>query len=132
MLTRAAVARRLGKSIATVRRLEAAGELNPDQGWRGVRLFDEDEVGELRQRFVDEGSVPAAHSRWFARNPGERPTPTSARAADDDNELRALQRENSELRERLEVVRSAIDLWLEIGPRDEVLEALDAALGDRS
>src|SRR5882724_5400885 len=43
MLTRSGVAKRLGKSIATVRRMEGA-ELHPIRGANGVHLFDPDEV----------------------------------------------------------------------------------------
>jgi len=53
MLTRSQVARRLGKSVATVRRLEGM-ELYPRRDWRGVWRFDEAEVGAL-QRKMDAG-----------------------------------------------------------------------------
>src|SRR5690606_14384846 len=43
MLTRTGVARRLGKSIATVRRMEGV-ELHPTRDERGVHHFDPDEV----------------------------------------------------------------------------------------
>lgn len=43
MLTRSGVAKRLGKSLATVRRMEGA-ELHPTRGSNGVHLFDPDEV----------------------------------------------------------------------------------------
>jgi hypothetical protein len=43
MLTRSGVAKRLGKSIATVRRMEGV-ELHPTRGSNGVHLFDPDEV----------------------------------------------------------------------------------------
>lgn len=43
MLTRAQVADRLGRSVATVRRLEGV-VLHPSRGRRGVRLFEADEV----------------------------------------------------------------------------------------
>lgn len=43
MLTRSRVAKRLGRSIATVRRLEGV-ELHPVRDERGVLHFDEDEV----------------------------------------------------------------------------------------
>jgi hypothetical protein len=54
MLTRAQVARRLGKSIATIRRLEGT-HLFPSRDSRGVNQFHEDEV----ERFI-EGSSQAA------------------------------------------------------------------------
>jgi len=43
MMTRSGVAKRLGKSIATVRRMEGV-ELHPTLGGDGVHLFDPDEV----------------------------------------------------------------------------------------
>jgi hypothetical protein len=48
MLTRAGVARRLGKSIATVRRMEGV-ELHPEVDDRGVHWFDIREVDTLRR-----------------------------------------------------------------------------------
>ncbi len=46
MLTRAGVAKRLGKCVATVRRMEGV-ELHPTKNHRGVNLFDPDEVEEV-------------------------------------------------------------------------------------
>ncbi len=48
MLTRSAVAKRLGKSIATVRRMEGV-ELHPVRDERGVNLFDPAEVEQVAQ-----------------------------------------------------------------------------------
>jgi hypothetical protein len=53
MLTRAQVADRLGRSVATVRRLEGV-VLHPSRGRRGVRLFAADEV----ERVAREGYPP--------------------------------------------------------------------------
>jgi len=61
-LTRAEVARRLGKSIATVRRLEYR-VLFPARGERGVLRFDEADVERARR---DPDSLRFyARSRWF-------------------------------------------------------------------
>jgi hypothetical protein len=49
MLTRSGVAKRLGKSIATVRRMEGL-ELHPTRGSNGVHLFDPDEVDAAARR----------------------------------------------------------------------------------
>lgn len=46
MLTRGGVAKRLGKSIATVRRMEGV-ELHPVRDERGVHRFDPDEVEQI-------------------------------------------------------------------------------------
>jgi hypothetical protein len=61
-LTRAEVARRLGKSIATVRRLEYR-VLHPARDERGVFRFDEADVEHARR---DPDSLRVyARSRWF-------------------------------------------------------------------
>ena len=57
MLTRAAVAKRLGRSIATVRRLEG-NELHPWTDERGVHRFDAAEVDELARRAQESGLTP--------------------------------------------------------------------------
>jgi len=54
-MTRQQVAKRLGKSLATVRRLEGV-RLRPTQDSRGVHHFDPDEV-EALARDIDSGSV---------------------------------------------------------------------------
>jgi len=54
-MTRQQVAKRLGKSLATVRRLEGV-RLRPLQDSRGVHHFDPDEV-EALARDIDSGSV---------------------------------------------------------------------------
>jgi hypothetical protein len=61
-LTRIQVARRLGKSIATVRRLEGR-VLFPSRDWRGVHLFDDWEVEQLRERPAR--AFTYARSEWF-------------------------------------------------------------------
>jgi hypothetical protein len=67
VLTRSEVARRLNRSIATVRRLENL-VLHPIRGRNGVRLFDPLEVEIL----VREPSrmAPFCRSSWFERNRG--------------------------------------------------------------
>lgn len=56
MLTRSQVARRLGRSLATVRRLEGI-ELHPQRDARGVNLFDPDEVDAVASQLAESGSV---------------------------------------------------------------------------
>lgn len=51
-MTRGQVARRLGKSLATVRRLEGI-LLHPERDARGVHHFDEIEVDALADRIAD-------------------------------------------------------------------------------
>lgn len=61
-LTRSQVARRLGKSVATIRRLEGH-VLFPSQDWRGVHWFDDWEVEQLRERPAR--ACAYARSEWF-------------------------------------------------------------------
>jgi Helix-turn-helix domain len=58
-MTRQQVAKRLGRSVATVRRLEG-GRLRPTQDSRGVHQFDPDEVDALA-RDVESGRVALWH-----------------------------------------------------------------------
>lgn len=70
MLTRAQVAARLGKSVATVRRLEGV-VLHPHRGRNGVRLFNPYEV----ERVAREGYEPqlrSAHGRRTESTRGRR------------------------------------------------------------
>ncbi len=46
----------------------------------------------------------------------------------DDQEIVELRRENAELRGRLEVARSAVEILVERGLIDEVFDLFDAAL----
>ena len=73
MLTRSQVAKRLRRSIATVRRMEGH-ELHPQKDERGVHRFDAEEVAEV------------ARGRVHAR-------PTEGRASDDSDELLAFRQE---------------------------------------
>lgn len=64
MLTRAAVAKRLGKSIATVRRLEGR-VLFPIVDHRGVRRFHESQVEHVRLLMREGIAIPAARGAWL-------------------------------------------------------------------
>src|SRR4051812_29472397 len=63
-LTRSQVARRLGKSVATVRRLETS-VLQPKRGRSGTWLFDPDHVERLARS--PELARGRGRSRWFER-----------------------------------------------------------------
>jgi hypothetical protein len=63
MLTRNGVAKRLGKSIATVRRMENA-ELHPTRDARGVHRFSVDEVERVAR--ADPGSEERRHRMGLA------------------------------------------------------------------
>jgi hypothetical protein len=62
VLTRSQVARRLGKSISTVRRLEDRA-LHPIVGKRNVRYFDDWEVEQLKRN--PDRVASFAQSEWF-------------------------------------------------------------------
>ena len=63
-LTRSQVARRLGKSVATVRRLESR-VLHPKRGRSGAWLFDSDDVERLAR--CPELTRGRGRSKWFER-----------------------------------------------------------------
>jgi hypothetical protein len=97
-MTRQQVAKRLGKSLATVRRLEGV-RLRPTQDSRGVHHFDPDEV-EALARDIDSGSV----ALWQELRPGFR----DSAAADHGNECDCcaeLEQEADALRDLLEQQR---------------------------
>jgi hypothetical protein len=128
MLTRAQVAERIGKSIATVRRLQNGGELDSRQDRRGVYRFDERDVAELVERYSSGEHIAAARGESISTSriliDG-----ASGRVGDgDDTEVVDLRRENAELRGRLDVARSAVELLVERGLIDEVFDLFDAAL----
>ena len=126
MFTRAQVAERIGKSIATVRRLQHGGELNSRRDRRGVHLFDEWEVAELVERYSSGERITAA--RGESISPSRSRVGRAASRVGDDTEVVDLRRENAELRRRLDVARSAVELLVERGTIDEVFDLFDAAL----
>jgi len=98
MLTRAQVAARLGRSVATVRRLEGV-VLHPSRGRRGVRLFEKDEVdrvaregypAQLGDSLDTPVSAPARFTDRGSRNAERCPSPAT---------FHALQMELAETRE---------------------------------
>jgi len=128
MLTRAQVAERLGKSVATVRRLQDGGELDSHRDWRGVHLFDQWEVAELVERYSSGERITAARGESISRS-RTRVGGAPSRVGDgDDTEVMNLRRENAELRERLDVARSAVERLVEHGLTDEVFDLFNAAL----
>ena len=93
MLKRAQVAERIGKSIATVRRLQHGGELNSRRDRRGVHLFDEWEVAELVERYSCGERITAA--RGASISPSRARVGGAARRVGDgdDREVAELRRE---------------------------------------
>lgn len=128
MLKRAQVAERIGKSIATVRRLQHGGELNSRRDRRGVHLFDEWEVAELVERYSSGERITAARGESISATRIRVKRASSGVGDGDDTEVVDLRRENAELRRRLDVARSAVELLVERGTIDEVFDLFDAAL----
>ena len=125
MITRAQVAERIGKSIATVRRLQSGGELTSCRDRRGVHRFDERDVAELVERYSNGERIAAARGASISVS-RIRVGRTQSRVGD-DTEIADLRRENAELRERLDVARCAVELLVERGLIDEVFDLFDAA-----
>src|SRR6478752_2791194 len=94
-MTRQQVAKRLGKSLATVRRLEG-GRLNPLQDARGVHHFDPDEV-EALARDMETGRV----ALWQELRPASG-DPTSAHRDDSCAGCSELEEQVRALRARLD------------------------------
>jgi hypothetical protein len=87
MLTRSGVAKRLGKSIATVRRMEGV-ELHPTLGADGVHLFDPGEVDDVA--CGRRGPTPHRIADLTARGlvtEGDDPTDAESRVAELESEL---------------------------------------------
>jgi hypothetical protein len=124
MLTRSAVAKRLGRSLATVRRLEGH-ELFPQCDARGVHWFDEAEVAAVAQR-VARGEATSARGLWLTCLPAPfsreasplRPRP-SLRTAEADSstsnadEVARLRQENAELRADLADLSREVRLFVD-------------------
>jgi hypothetical protein len=73
MLTRSQVAAILGKSVATVRRMEGV-ELHPKRNRAGVHLFDPDEVATLRAEQRTAGGIHGSntyHRRSWLNEPAD-------------------------------------------------------------
>ncbi len=122
MLTRSAVAKRLGKSIATVRRMEGI-ELHPTRDERGVNPFDPAEVEQVAQTQRWGGARPhrIAGLDEYRRSveEGDRDDDTSPfsddsgeqSALDEMRELAAQMRHDAEMatreRQRMELLRAS-------------------------
>jgi|GEM_PF-2169693 len=61
MLTRSQVAKRIGRSLATVRRLEGSA-LHPEVDSRGIHRFDEREVAAVARSVKDTGTARRTHT----------------------------------------------------------------------
>jgi hypothetical protein len=148
MLKRSHVAKRLGRRLATVRRLEGV-ELHPIIDGDGVHLFDEAEVEQIAARVrrvpSDNGSVasPNTHARsaWLKAELARR-----ARKDDEDREhaarlqaqraeLEALDRQRAEERDRLQRIRENEERRAQVAARahlDAIREDVVLLLADAS
>jgi DNA-binding transcriptional MerR regulator len=132
-LTRSQVARRLGRSISTVRALEAQGVLSPGRGPRGQRLFEVEEVDEvLAQAAVTGRTLP-----WLeALYANDSPEPAAQMRQDliaARCQIAALEGNGEALRAELESVRAqvleVVEVLLNTTPRRaSVLAALERLL----
>jgi len=119
MLSRSAVAKLLGRSIATVRRLEGR-ELFPHRDGNGILRFDLDEVNAVARR-LRRGDVPAARGDWLsdrqrARSwPPKRPRKASTTEIEGCEEMARLRDENARLKEELaEMTAASAELFEQI------------------
>jgi hypothetical protein len=143
MLRRSQVARRLRRSISSVRRLERH-ELFPVLDARGVHWFDECEVDALARRLA-RGEITAAQGAWLSGGEQPRRRAPAAETRDEarsdrgrsdssarlEHELEALKKENAELRERVRAFILGVETLLERGPVDEALEMLELGCSGR-
>lgn len=128
MLTRPEVARQLGKSIATVRRLENH-VLHPTRGRSGVWLFDEWEVERLRR---DPAKVAKfGRSRWFNQRRGVSSERNATGTVGGDTSARQLLASDlGPLLELFDVLVSARGRHLDrLGVEPEMLDAFASFLG---
>jgi hypothetical protein len=120
MLTRSQVAARLGKSIATVRRLEGV-HLHPTRDAAGVHRFERDEVEQLAsaiaRREVTQGGAPqaAGWKGWLAQRRREAPLSAFGSARQDDRKLTGvasartlLEKEHAHLRRCTETLAALL------------------------
>lgn len=133
MLTRSQVAQQIGRSVATVRRMEGKS-LHPQLGPRGVRLFDADEVEEVAAFVAESGRALDGYTVFDGQSSG------CARrlGATTQRRLNESTHEVARLRTLLQQTRATHSAWrarLEDAvegliasartPDDELLEALE-------
>lgn len=128
MLTRAQVAKRLGRSIATVRRLEGVA-LHPVLDSDGIHRFDPDEVERVAERGrvlpAGVGGCDAARSRWFAAELDRRRHGLDDDDDGDDNDDEA----QDEVWERREAQLARLEELAR--EREQELEARELSVGER-
>lgn len=131
VLTRSQVAKRLKKSIATVRRLEDY-VLFPVVGRNDVRFFDEEEVDELRRNPDLAGEF--GRSEWFESNVGAAPmrkrrdqqSPSVPNSEEQVESLSVRNRSRARL-EAVELLETLVDTIVDSRPRDLIRIGIDEA-----
>jgi hypothetical protein len=109
MLTRSAVAKKLCRSLATVRRLEGT-ELFPWRDSRGVHWFDEADVERVAARFA-RADVPSARGAWLRKRCGHSQNPpinANREMSVPSDSVAGLRAENRRLRRELDDANSAL------------------------
>ena len=133
MLTRAQVARRLGISLSSVRRMEGE-RLHPVVGGDGVRRFDPAEVATLAAELIERGAAPGKrrHGTSDTRSPTVAPGELAARVFECLEERQSLAEIVVGLRVSPDVVRKLHHEWLvglvegELSSRTHALPVDDA------
>jgi hypothetical protein len=126
MLTRSQVARRIGRSVATVRRMEGTS-LHPEIGPRGIRLFDVDELEDVAARIARSGRALGRDTFAHDRPRPDRQSRSYSDAASGEvsrlKELLAKTREtHAAWRARVE---DAVEIVVAAATEDDVLLALE-------
>lgn len=137
MLSRSQVAKRLRRSVSTVRRLERH-ELFPVCDARGIYWFDEREVEAVRKR-IERGQATSARGAWLSRPVRYRKglvarevisrdrNGVARENASEEVEVKRLRRENKSLRARLHLFTVGTEALLKLGLSKDVLEILERA-----
>lgn len=142
MLTRSQVAKRLGKSIATVRRMEGS-DLHPKRDERGVFQFDFDEV-EAIARAERGGSARVKNAELAGwRRGSARRQGLSENASDQSvpveevvrlrclrGQIERLQEKNDELRNALVLMAEYVAPGLREGEGREMLSTIERLVAD--
>jgi hypothetical protein len=124
MLTRSQVAKRIGKSVATVRRMEGA-TLHPEISPKGVRLFNEAEVNRVADAVAASGKALDAPLAFGTQ--GDRPTWREYEELQGECVQAGVRADDAEL--ELEDLRAQLDAAR--SQADEALTRLDAELSRR-
>ena len=111
MLTRTQVARRIRRSVATVRRMEGR-TLHPHIDPRGIRLFDPQEVEAESERIEESGrALDDDRHEAFSFRVGHSSDSDEAQLAETEHRLREARRKIAHLEDALERTRAEGARW---------------------